>query len=325
MSCNIIHSTAFLRAFFELPINSHAEVSAGLFSLAKVIEMLRHRVYLPTAGVTTPRTDFDWRANRMKVIQDIEPFSGSEPVMMGVNSFGIGGSYAHVIVEEFRQSTQPARGELAGPLVFPLSAVSEQHLKVFARDLAAYLRAKPTTDLRDFCGTMAVNRTIFKYKKPLVAKNAAELAGRLEDVISGPSLGTPADDKGDKILFVFTGQGSQWIGCGETLMTLPVYREAALKVDELFQKLSGWSILEKSRSLSAEELRDTMYAQPVTFLIQVGLTKLLESVGILPTVVSFTSIFDFLREGPLLHMYDKLTNPVYLSLPYRLSVIPLVK
>ena len=273
----------------------HAECSAGMFSLAKVIEMLRRRVFLPTAGVTTPRTDFDWEGHRMRVIQEVEPFGPVEstaPMLMGVNSFGIGGSYAHVIVEEYRPPTAlvkkiQARPAFAGPLLFPLSAVSAAHLKMYARELVTHLTiAGAQTDLRDVCGTMAVNRTAFQYRKALVgAQSLSQLVQQLEGVAAGPDVKVPDNKRGERILFVFTGQGSQWVGCGETLMQVPVYRERVLHVDGLFQALSGWSILEKSRTLTAEELRETQYAQPVTFLIQMGLLELLASFGVLPSIV----------------------------------------
>jgi len=80
-------------------------------------------------------------------------------------------------------------------------------------------------------------------------------------------------------------QGSQWVGCGESLMSWPAYRDAALQVDALFFSLSGWSILEKSKTLAPTMLGDTMYAQPVTFLVQVGLFHLLAQLGITPAMV----------------------------------------
>lgn len=273
----------------------HAEVSAGLFSLAKVIEMLRRRVYLPTAGVTTPRTDFDWQGHNMRVIQETEPFGPVEstlPVLMGVNSFGIGGSYAHVIVEEYRPPAALvqralARPTFAGRVLMPLSAVSSAHLKLYAAALAAQLKGKMDMDVRDVCGTIAANRTVFQYRKALVVgvEGLPGLVQQLEAVVAGPDIRGPEEEKGKRFLFAFTGQGAQWVECGETLMQLPVYRETALQVDSLFHSLAGWSILEKARTLSTEVLRETQYAQPVTFLVQVGILKLLESCGVLPSVV----------------------------------------
>jgi len=69
---------------------------------------------------------------------------------------------------------------------------------------------------------------------------------------------------------VFTGQGAQWPGCGQSLMErFPVYQKAAVRVDHHFAKLAGYSILEKMRRLSPTELNLVQYAQPVTFMVQV--------------------------------------------------------
>lgn len=175
---------------------------------------------------------------------------------------------------------------LACPALLPLSAVSNAHLRLYASALASHLHANPDLDIRDVCGTMAVNRTPFKYRHALLARTVPELAAALEAAAAGADVTAPEEDKGQRILFVFTGQGSQWPGVGETLLQFPPYREAVEEADALFSALSGWSILERARALSAEELRDTQYAQPVTFLVQVGLVKLLESFGVLPSIVS---------------------------------------
>lgn len=77
-----------------------------------------------------------------------------------------------------------------------------------------------------------------------------------------------------QVAMIFTGQGSQWAGCGKSLMErFPVYRRAAVRVDSEFRKLAGWSILDKLDILSNEELSHVQFAQPATFLIQVGTSK----------------------------------------------------
>lgn len=70
--------------------------------------------------------------------------------------------------------------------------------------------------------------------------------------------------------YVFTGQGSQWVGVGKGLLAFPVYRKAVSTVDKLFKAHTGWSILHKLDTLSADEMKETIYAQPISFLVQVS-------------------------------------------------------
>jgi acyl transferase domain-containing protein len=71
---------------------------------SQAVEMLRRRVFLPTAGVNKPRSDFDWAGHNMAVQQSVEPFPTHKKVIVAVSSFGIGGSYAHCLVREWRVS-----------------------------------------------------------------------------------------------------------------------------------------------------------------------------------------------------------------------------
>lgn len=224
--------------------------------------------------------------------------------MIGVNSFGIGGSYAHVIVEEYREASSGFADDGVGYngwYVLPLSALSEQHFQLFARQLNESM-ADQKVSLLDACGTMAACRSRMKCRKAILAQSKRELLEKLDQLAQakvGPSMASTSI--GHRPLFVFTGQGAQWMGCGETLMAWPAYREAVLLVDRLFTKLSGWSVLEKSKILSSEQLVDTIYAQPVTFMIQIGLFNLLKQLGIRPTMVSTVKAgpLDSRTPGPL--------------------------
>lgn len=88
------------------------------------------------------------------------------------------------------------------------------------------------------------------------------------------------------VAMVFTGQGSQWLGCGDELLSLPVYRRTVAAIDSLFLQHAGWSPREKQASLTVEQLAETQYAQPVTFMVQVALFETLKSLGVAPAVVS---------------------------------------
>jgi len=281
----------------------HAEVAAGIFSVIKIVQMMKHRVFLPTAGVTTPRTDYDWAANNMRVQQEMEPFpENGEPVVVGLSSFGIGGSYGHVVLEEYRVPAhlQLAKAATAMPPVIaasvndeptsyllPLSAVSMAHLKLFAERMAAYLdEKKDALDLKDLCGTMWVNRSRFKFRKAFIASSVEEMQQALAAFAATGNVQPSGEGRKMQVAYVFTGQGSQWPGVGKSLMAFPVYQEAVKAADKIFKDLSGWSILEKNESLSTDEMRDTIYAQPISFLVQVGLFELLKFFRVFPDVVT---------------------------------------
>jgi len=281
----------------------HAEVAAGIFSVIKIVQMMKHRVFLPTAGVTTPRTDYDWAVNNVRVQQEIEPFpENGEPVVVGLSSFGIGGSYGHVVLEEYRAPAhlQLAKAAAAMPpavaadanaeptsYLLPLSAVSMAHLKLFAERMAAYLdEKKDALALKDLRGTMWVNRSRFKFRKAFIASSVEGMQQALAAFAATGNVQPSGEGRKMQVAYVFTGQGSQWPGVGKSLMAFAVYREAVKAADKIFKDLSGWSILEKNESLSADEMRDTVYAQPISFLVQVGLFELLKFFRVFPDVVT---------------------------------------
>jgi acyl transferase domain-containing protein len=283
----------------------HAEVAAGIFSVIKIVQMMKMRTFLPSAGVTNPRKDFEWTRHNMIVQQDAEAFPDDQAVVVGVNSFGIGGAYGHVVMEEYKPSpaVAPTTRTLASltsmastvgdadesevsSYLLPLSAVSLQHLQVYAERMAAYLRERRhEVNLKDLCATMAVHRSRFQYRKTFLASSVDELAEKLAAFAQGCSVNPSGESRKMQVAYVFTGQGSQWPGVGKALMVFPVYRKAVKKADKLFKAKAGWSILEKIDTLTADEMRDTLYAQPISFLIQVGLFELLKFYKVFPDVV----------------------------------------
>jgi acyl transferase domain-containing protein len=223
--------------------------------------MMQHRVFLPTAGCTTPLKAFDWAGHNMRVQQEVEPFpEDGEPVIMGINSFGIGGSYGHAILEEYRGPAAGARararsstGVITGMGVqkdethlLALSAFSLPHLQLYAERLAAYLRGQAAKGqgeqqqqllLRDMCATLWCHRSRFMYRRAFQATTPLALATQLEAFSKGGGDGIKAAGEGRKMqaCFVFTGQGSQYPGVGRALMRFPVYRDAVHTVDKIFK------------------------------------------------------------------------------------------
>jgi len=155
--------------------------------------------------------------------------------------------------------------------LLPMSAATLAHLRLYCEKMADYLCGPAAASLADICGTIAHHRSEFPSRKCFVATTREEMAQQLNTFAkSGGSPPQPfmAGSKA-RVAFVFTGQGSQWEKCGMELMVFPAYRHTVEKVDAVFKSLSGWSILRKLHQLTTEEMRATLYAQPITFLLQV--------------------------------------------------------
>lgn len=282
----------------------HAELAAGLFSTIKAIEMIKKRTFLPTGGENIcARSDFDWIESNIKLCLESEPFPEDELVNIGVNSFGVGGSYAHVILSEHCSKrvqrsaddiqalengeildcngslSRPARSY---PLIFSISAATSKHLEVLESDLMEYLHRNRSTDLLDICGCYQVNRSKLEISRHYLVTSISELESKLSceskpPTCEGTGQGTVA--------MIFTGQGAQWKSMGHGLMIFDTYRKSVSQFDAFYRKLSGWSPLEMLTSLDEEAMSQTMYAQPLTCMLQIGLVNLFKYFGVTPSVV----------------------------------------
>ena len=262
----------------------HAEMAAGLFSLIKAVEMIRSRKFFPTGGCDIiPRTDYDWDGNNIHLLRDVEPFPPNEQCYIGVNSFGIGGSYAHTIITEYDGGAEGGHGDRkessVSPLLLTLSAASVRHLILYEEKILDYLRSNPgEVDLLDICGLFAVNRPRLVCSRSYIVHSIEDLMTQLDsESKSSASDGVPGNTT---LAMVFTGQGSQWVGMGSGLMVFKAFRDVVTRFDALYKKLSGWSPLAKLNSLNDDQLDRTMYAQPLTFMVQAGLVELLAYLGV---------------------------------------------
>ena len=290
----------------------HAELAAGLMSLIKAVEMNRARTFFPTGGQhIRPRSDFDWyvrtgwsdpRAltrshslslalgnsarlgNNIKLCLENEPYPTDEQCYVAVNSFGVGGAYAVTIIKEWYCEDEQPPASSVRPLLLTVSATSARHLAVYEERIFEYLQKCPgEVSLLSLCGFFATNRRVLGCSRSYVVDSMEDLMGQLASdsksrIVDGASGKL-------KIAMVFTGQGAQWVAMGLGLMAFEPYRDVVTRFDRLWRKLSGWSPLEKLTSLSDDELHHTMYAQPLTFMVQVGLVELLGAVGVRADVV----------------------------------------
>lgn len=206
-----------------------------------------------------------------------------------VSSFGAGGTNAHVIIQGAAPAVRRAPGPRA-PFVC-LSAKTEISREAQARRLQSWLRESGARhDVADIAYTALCRRNHFEHRVAFPAETRDDLAQGLADFLDKrPSPRWYAGTgtlSAERPVFVFSGQGSQWVGMGrELLAARPRFRDEVAAIDAHFLPLSGWSIAEALASDAPERLAATEIVQPCLFALQLGLVACLEELGVRPAAV----------------------------------------
>lgn len=286
-----------------LPIGSvksnmgHLETASGVAGLVKALYSIQHRVVPATIGVKTlnPNIHFDeW--NLTPVLENIElPAEGK--IIIGVNSFGFGGANAHVILESPDETAQakPARTAKIKALPLVFSAASASGLKAMAAAYADYLQEQAPSALYDIAYHAIHRRDWLTHRAVVWGSSPKTLAAALREYADGadhsPVETGVAPDAATPLAFVFSGNGSQWLGMGKNLLKEPVFRKAVQEVDAVFQKYANYSLEDELAGKNGpDRFEYTEIAQPALFAMQVGITELLRDHGIKPAAVTGHSV-----------------------------------
>ncbi|XXF76318.1 SDR family NAD(P)-dependent oxidoreductase [Myxococcaceae bacterium GXIMD 01537] len=277
----------------------HLEAVAGVTGVIKAALVLKHGTVPPHLHLekVNPRIPLD--ALGLHIPTRPEPLPrGEGPLLAGVNSFGYGGTNAHVVLAEppRRVSHEPHPRPKGRPYLLPLAAKTPEALAALAGRYADWLdsgRSSPEVLCRD----AAVHRSHPRHRLSVRSSSPGALATSLRafahgqrDVAGLDFVAEPPEAR--KLLFVYTGMGPQWWAMGRQLLaTEPVFREAVEECDVLFRELAGWSITEElKRDAASSRITRTEVAQPANAVLQVALTRLWASWGIVPDAVVGHSI-----------------------------------
>ncbi|HEX5758690.1 MAG TPA: type I polyketide synthase [Thermoanaerobaculia bacterium] len=270
----------------------HAEAAAGVAGVIKVALAMQHRL-LPASlhfEEPNPLIPFDWLP--LRVQQDLGPWPAPEaPLIAGVSGFGIGGTNAHVVLEEAPAAPAPAAGDEAGWHLLPLSARTPQALAALAREHARFLTGEGAgSRLRDICYTASVRRDHHPYRLAVPARTHAEAASAL----ASPPAAAEADGVGarPRLVMLFSGQGSQWPRMGwELARREPIFREALERCAGLFPDGGGRSLLDElAAAAEGSRLGEPDLAQRAIFALQVAQFELWRSWGIVPDAIGGHSL-----------------------------------
>jgi acyl transferase domain-containing protein/thioesterase domain-containing protein/SAM-dependent methyltransferase/acyl carrier protein len=266
----------------------HLEAAAGIAGLIKVALALQHRELPPTLHFEKPNPLIPFADLPLRVQTTLAPWQG--PLRAGVSAFGFGGTNAHVVLEG-PPETPAAANATAGPFLLPLSAQSPSALRMLAEAWAGHLRELDPPAVADLCYTAAVRRSHHDVRLAVQGASGAELADLLAAFCRGEgprglSTGTRSRGREPEVVFVFPGQGAQWLHMGRRLLDQqPIFRASLERTEAALRAHVEWSLLEELTSGATSHLECVDVVQPVLFAIQVALAELWRSWGVEPDAV----------------------------------------
>lgn len=269
----------------------HTEAAAGVAGLIKAALTVQRRTIAPQVVLDKLNPEIPFDQLQIRILTEVEPYPDlGAPAYAAVNSFGYGGTNAHVLVQEPPapvQTEAPARDSIR---IFPVSARSGSALHEVAGRYAKQLSSDLSQDGAQRLKTAATARRAQHYlRKGFIYRDADDLLAQLNTYAASDEAAPPralVEGISDPV-FVFSGMGPQWWGMARALLERPgIFRDAAAEIDEVFQEISGWSVIaELLRPQADSRVSRTEIAQPANFLVQSALAKHLQQFGIRPTAV----------------------------------------
>ncbi|EGD84579.1 hypothetical protein H112_08292 [Trichophyton rubrum D6] len=274
----------------------HTQAAAGLVGLLKVVLSMRYNIIPKTLHVNEPTRSVDWKGANMELVLAPQPWPPRDRRLRraGISAFGIGGTNAHVIVEEPPKLLVRKNGCALPTLVpsaipFLLSGGSESALRAQAEKLRLHIDSGIGKEdhLIDVAFSLATTRTHLQRRQVVVASNKAQMLEALTSVSSSSDKLFNVNEVGKpKLGMLFTGQGSQRLGMGKELYSVyPVFQASLDKIAALFTQLEipfldiMWA---QPESTHASLLNRTDYTQAALFALEVSLWNLWQSWGVQP-------------------------------------------
>jgi acyl transferase domain-containing protein/NADPH:quinone reductase-like Zn-dependent oxidoreductase/NAD(P)-dependent dehydrogenase (short-subunit alcohol dehydrogenase family)/acyl carrier protein len=265
----------------------HLEAASGVAGLVKAIYSLQHRTVPATIGIRTLNPAIDFAGGNLQVVQQPLALKAEGQLTIGVNSFGFGGSNAHVILQSAPDMTPPA--VIAHPvgqkLPLLLSSQQPEGLTATVAVMADHLRSLPDGQWYDCCYQALFRRDWFSQRLLLWAESASEAVSILDRYQANnqdPAVVVQSCNKEQQpLVWVYSGNGCQWHGMGAALLQHDVFAGCIAEIDQTFLPLAGYSLrAELAGELAPERVDATEYAQPALFALQVGLTRMLRAEGL---------------------------------------------
>ncbi|GAA2480569.1 type I polyketide synthase [Streptomyces longisporus] len=299
----------------------HTQAAAGAAGMIKMVLALQHQEMPRTLHVGEPTPHVDWSAGEVRLLTEGRPWPAGERVRRaGVSAFGMSGTNVHVILEEApavgagagagsvpvdgveesgeavgfaaAEPVEPALAvvEADGLSAWPVSGRSPEALAAQAGRLREWATARPEVSAADVAWSLATTRSVFEHRAVVVGGGRGELTAGLESLAVGERAGSVVSGvarSGGRTVFVFAGQGAQWVGMGRELAgSSPVFAARLAECERALAPLVEWSlsaVLEGVEGAPGLDRADVV--QPVLWAVMVSLAAVWEAAGVVPDAV----------------------------------------
>ncbi len=279
----------------------HLDAAAGVAGLIKTVLALKHKQIPPSLHFEEPNPQIDFANSPFYVNNQLSEWKTNEyPRRAGVSSFGIGGTNAHIILEEAprQQGKQGAMEQGRKYQLLVLSAKTNTALETATKNLANHLQTHPDLNVADIAYTLQVGRRNFNHRRVLLCENISDAIKTLTAPDKQGIFSNCSETRNHPIVFMFPGQGAQYVNMGRELYESEwIFRQQIDNCCELLKpylKLNLKEILYPSTlETTAEKLQQTSLTQPALFVIEYALAKLWMSWGVHPQAMIGHSIGEY--------------------------------
>ncbi|WP_375494004.1 aminotransferase class III-fold pyridoxal phosphate-dependent enzyme [uncultured Nostoc sp.] len=284
----------------------HLVAAAGVAGLIKTALALHYKKIPPSLNFEAPNPKIDFANSPFYVNTQLAEWSeGDTPRRAGVSSFGVGGTNAHIVLEEAPQIQNSGASRPQQLLL--LSAKTSKALEAATANLQQHLQYNAEINLADVAYTLQRGRKAFNYRRSIVCHDITDAIAALQSLDPNQVNTRHTEIRNPAVVFMFPGQGSQYVDMGLNLYNRePVFQEVVDECAEILKPLLGRDLREimypasgdaygglRLRETAAISLRQTCFTQPALFVIEYALAQLWQSWGVKPQAMIGHSIGEF--------------------------------